>query len=68
MEIKLKMYSPVGPTFVFKKIKFKVLHHIQHDFIHQRPGLSKNQTNMFKSFVIISYFDHRFLNTFKNTF
>ena len=34
------------------KIKFKVLHYIQHDFIGQRLGLSKGQTIIFKSFVI----------------
>ena len=28
----------VGPKFVFEKIKFKVLHYIQHDFICQRLG------------------------------
>ena len=52
LEIELKTYTPVGPKFVFEKIKFKVLHYIQHDFIRQRLGLSKDQTSMFKSFVI----------------
>ena len=33
LEMELKMYAPVGPKFVFEKIKFKVLHYIQHDFI-----------------------------------
>ena len=28
LEIKLKTYAPVGPIFVFEKIKFKVLHYI----------------------------------------
>ena len=41
LEMELKMYTPVGPKFVFKKIKFNVLHYIQHDFIRQRLGLSK---------------------------
>ena len=52
LEMELKMYTPVGPKFVFKKIKFKVLHYIQHDFISQHRGLSKDQTSMLKSFVI----------------
>ena len=32
-----KTYSPVGPKFVFDKIKFEVLHYIQHDFVRQLP-------------------------------
>ena len=52
MEVELKTYTPVGPKIVFEKIKFKVLHYIQNDFIWQRPGLSKDQSSMFKSFVI----------------
>ena len=51
LEMKLKTYIPVGPKFVFEKIKFKVLHCIKHDLICQRPGLSKDQISMFKSFV-----------------
>ena len=49
--MELKMYSTVGPI-VFEKIKLKN-HYIQHDFIRQRLGFSKDQANMFKSFVII---------------
>ena len=52
LEMKFKTYTPVGPTIVFEKIKFKVLLYIQHDFIRQRLGLSKNQAIMLKSFVI----------------
>ena len=52
LEMELKAYTPVGPKYVFEKIKFKVLHYIQHDFIRQHLGLSKDQANMFKSFVI----------------
>ena len=52
LEMELKTYTPVGLKFVFEKIKFKVLHYIQHDFIRQRPGLSKDQISMFKSLVI----------------
>ena len=33
-----KAYTPVDPKFVFEKIKFKVLHYIQHDFTRQRLG------------------------------
>ena len=43
-----KTYTPVGPKFVFEKIKFKVLHYIQHDFIRQRLRLIKDQTSTFK--------------------
>ena len=50
--IELKTYTPVGLNFVFEKMKFKVLHCIQHDFICQRLGHSKDQTRMYKSFVI----------------
>ena len=42
LEMELKMYISVGFKFVFEKIKFKVLHYIQYDFIRQRPGLSKD--------------------------
>ena len=52
LEMELKTYTPVGLKFVFEKIRFKVLHYIQHDFIRQRPGLSKDQISMFKSIVI----------------
>ena len=52
LEMELKTYIPVDPKFVFEIIRFKVLYYIQHDFIRQRLGLSKNQTSMFKSFVI----------------
>ena len=33
LEMELKTYTPVGLKFVFEKIKFKVLHYIQHDLI-----------------------------------
>ena len=46
LEIELKMYTSVGPKFIFEKVKFKVLHYIQYDFICQRQGLSKDQTSM----------------------
>ena len=52
LEMELKTYTPVGLKFVFEKIKFKVLHYIQHDFIRQRPGLSEDQISIFKSLVI----------------
>ena len=45
--MEIKTYTPVDPKFVFEKIKFKVVHCIQHDFIRQHPGLSKDQTSMF---------------------
>ena len=52
LEMELKTYTPVSLKYGFEKIKFKVLHYIQHDFIRQRPGLSKNQISMFKSLII----------------
>ena len=52
-ETELKTYTPVGSKFVFEKIKFKVLHYIQHDFFRQRQALSnKDQTSIFKSVPI----------------
>ena len=33
LETKLKMYNAVSSNFDFEKIKFKVLHHIQEDFM-----------------------------------
>ena len=61
LEMELKAYTPVGLKFVFEKIKFNVLHYIQHDFIRQRPGLSKNQINMLKS---LDYFILKHRHTF----
>ena len=52
LEMELKTYVSVGPNFVFEKIKFKVLHYIHHDFIHQRPEFSKVKISMFKIFAI----------------
>ena len=61
--MELKTYTPVGLKFVFEKIKFKVLDYIQHDFIRQRPGLSKDQTSMSKS-LVIDYFILKYCHTF----
>ena len=55
LEMELKTYTPVSPNFDFKKIKHKVLHYIQHDFIRQHLGLNKDQASMFKCFVINSF-------------
>ena len=41
LEFERKTYTPVGLKFIFEKIKFNVLHYIQHDFIHQRQGSVK---------------------------
>ena len=62
LEMELKTYTTVCPKFVFEKIKFKVLHCIQHDLIFQRPGFSKDQANMFKS-LVINYFVLKFCHT-----
>ena len=45
--MELKMHTPVGPKFVFIKIKHKVLHYVQRDFILRRLELSKDQASMF---------------------
>ena len=55
LEMELKTYTPVGLKFVFEKIKFKVLHYFQHEFILQFPGLSKGQISIFKS-LVVNYF------------
>ena len=52
LEMQLKTYTTACPKLVFEKIKFKVLQDVQHDLICQRLRLSKDQTIMFKSFVI----------------
>ena len=59
LEMEPKTYIPVGPKFVFKKIEFKDLHHIQHDFFRQRLGLSKDQASMFSVLLLINYFDRK---------
>ena len=56
--MELETYTSVSPKFSFKKIKCKVLHYIEHDFICQRPGSSKDQTSTFKShfdYFILKY-------------
>ena len=63
LEMELKMYTLVGPKFVLEKIKFRVLHYIQHNFIRQRPGLSKDQISMFKS-LVINCFIFKYNHTF----
>ena len=63
LEMELKTYTPVGLKFVFEKIRFKVLHYIQHGFIRQRPGLSKDQISIFKS-LVINYFILKYRHTF----
>ena len=52
LEMELKRFTPAGPKFVFEKIRFKILRYIQHGFIRLRLGLTKDQANMYKSFVI----------------
>ena len=68
LEMELKMYTPVSPRIFFTKIRFKFLHYIQHDFICQCLGLSKDQASMFKCFVNFNYFDRRLWNTLTDTF
>ena len=61
--MELKKCIPVGLKFVSEKIKLKVLHYIQYDFIRQHPGLSKDQIGMFKS-LVINYFVLKYCHTF----
>ena len=63
LEMKFKTYTLVSLKFVFEKIKFNVLRCIQHDFIRQSPGLSKDQISMFKS-LVINYFILKYRHTF----
>ena len=63
LEMELKTYTSVGLKFVFEKIKFKVLHFIQHNFIRQPSGLSKDQISMFKN-LVINYFILKYHHTF----
>ena len=62
LEMELKIYTPVSLNSVFEKITFKVLHYIQHDFISQCPGLSKDQISMFKS-LVNNYFILKYRDT-----
>ena len=54
LEMELKTSTSVGPKSFFEKIKFNVLHYLQHDFIRQCSGHSKDEANMFKSLIIHS--------------
>ena len=63
LEMERGTYTPVGLKFIFEKIEFKVLHYIQHDFIRQHPGLSKDQISMLKS-LAINYFGFKYDHTF----
>ena len=61
--MELTTYTPVSLKFVFEKIKFKVLHYFQHDFVLQGPGLGKDQISKFKS-LLINYFILKYRHTF----
>ena len=63
LEIELGTYTPVEPKSVFEKIKFKVLHPVQHDVICQRPGLSTDQISLLKG-LVINYFILKYRYTF----
>ena len=45
VEMKLKTNTEVS---FFWEIKFKIFHHVEHNFIGQSLGYSKNQTSFFK--------------------
>ena len=61
LEMELKTYSPADLKFVFEKIKFKVLHCVQHDLIRQCQEIIKDE--MFKS-LGINYFILKYRHTF----
>ena len=63
LETELKMYTPASLKLIFEKINFKVLYYIQHDFIRQQTGLSKDQISMFK-YLTINYFILKYCHTF----
>ena len=63
LEMELKTYTSVSSKFVFEKIKFKVLHYVQHDFICQCLEFSKDQASMLKS-LFINYFILKYCHTF----
>ena len=63
LEMKLKMYTPVGLKFVLEKIKFKVLYYIQHNLVRERAGLSRDQISILKS-LVINYFFLKYCHTF----
>ena len=50
LEMEPERHTCVDLKFHSEKNKFKVLLYIQHDFIHQRPGLNKDNTSMLKIF------------------
>ena len=58
LEMKLKTYTPVGLKFVFEKIKFKVLHYIQQDFIRQPPGSVKMKLACSKALLLTILFSN----------
>ena len=63
LQMELKTCTPVSPKFVFEKMKFKFLHYIQHGFIRQRSGPSKDQVCMFRS-LVINYFTLKYHHSF----
>ena len=48
LEMESKTYTPVGPDSFLRKSDLNFCM-IQHDFIRQHPGFSKDQISMFKS-------------------
>ena len=68
LEMELKTYTPVDLKFVFEKFKFQVLNHIQHDFIRQRPGLSKDQIRLAYSKALLSTISSSNIVTHSNSY
>ena len=65
LKMEVKAFTPFGLKFVFEKVKFKDLHYIQHDFIRQRPRLSKDQINMLRT-LVINYIILKYRHTYKH--
>ena len=51
----LKKYAPVYQKLVFEKIKFKVLHYIQHDLFVNAQGSVKIRLECSKVLLLINY-------------
>ena len=60
LEMELKKRTP---RLIWNSFLKNFLHYIQHDFIRQRPGLSKDQISIFKS-LVSNYFILKYRLTF----
>ena len=53
LKMELKTYTPVGLKFIFEKVKFKVLHYIQHDSFVTAQGSVKIRLACSKALLLI---------------